>query len=77
MLEEVIIAKIIDGDTINVVSDKYKKPLRIRLACIDAPELSQSWGVEAKAFLKYIISILRVLKLLKNVFYVKQTDNGK
>ena len=47
----------IDGDTIKVKNSKNDKPYKIRLACIDAPEISQSWGSKAKEFLQYIILI--------------------
>ena len=49
---EITVFNVIDGDTISVISDANTKPMRIRFACIDAPEMSQSWGIQAKAFLK-------------------------
>jgi endonuclease YncB( thermonuclease family) len=43
------VLKIIDGDTIKVRINNNQ--IKIRLACIDAPEMSQTWGIEAKEFL--------------------------
>jgi endonuclease YncB( thermonuclease family) len=43
------VLKIIDGDTIKVRINNNQ--IKIRLACIDAPEMSQAWGIEAKEFL--------------------------
>ncbi len=46
---------VIDGDTIVVKQTLNQPEMRVRLACIDAPELKQSLGVESKEFLKTII----------------------
>ena len=45
------VEKVVDGNTI-VFKAGDAKTLRVRLADIDAPELDQSWGEEAKAALK-------------------------
>jgi endonuclease YncB( thermonuclease family) len=50
--EIAIVFDVIDGDTIKIIKNKNEKPVKIRLSCIDAPELTQSWGIEAKAHLK-------------------------
>lgn len=42
-----------DGDTVRVIVDDAK--VKIRLAGIDAPEISQEYGLESKAVLKSII----------------------
>ena len=39
-----------DGDTLTI-TDKSKKTYKIRLASIDAPEMKQAYGMQAKAFL--------------------------
>jgi micrococcal nuclease len=52
-MDESIVIDIVDGDTIKVKNNDNEVK-RIRLACIDAPEISQSWGIQAKSFLKYI-----------------------
>ena len=44
-------SKVVDGDTVYVQTN-VQKPLKIRLAYVDAPELSQPFGKDAKAFLK-------------------------
>ena len=46
---EAIVLKVIDGDTIYIKSDSGRK--KVRLRHIDAPELRQSYGKEAKIFL--------------------------
>jgi micrococcal nuclease len=43
------VISIIDGDTIQVLSDRT--PIRVRLYGIDAPERSQAYGRRARAFL--------------------------
>ena len=47
--------RVIDGDTIVVKQTLNRPEIRVRLACIDAPELKQPLGVESKEFLKTII----------------------
>ena len=44
---ELTVTSIIDGDKIKVVTKYEKKSLKIRLACIDSPEIKQSWGDKA------------------------------
>ena len=46
---EAVVLKVIDGDTIYIKSDKGRK--KVRLRHIDAPEIRQSYGKEAKIFL--------------------------
>ena len=48
--EEVRITQVIDGDT--VVAQLGEKSVRIRLAEIDAPEIGQPWGLNAKKALE-------------------------
>ena len=42
------VVRIADGDTITVLHDRQR--VRIRLWGIDAPEMAQAWGPEAKQF---------------------------
>lgn len=59
---------VIDGDTITVL-DQADRPLNIRLAQIDAPELDQPYGVQAKRVLTGMI-------LGKNVkIWIVDTDH--
>ena len=46
---EAVVLKVIDGDTIYIKSDNGRK--KVRLRHIDAPEIRQSYGKEAKIFL--------------------------
>ena len=46
---EAIVLKVIDGDTIYIKSDNGRK--KVRLRHIDAPEIKQSYGEQAKNFL--------------------------
>lgn len=45
------VTKIIDGDTIKMVNQQNKTPYKVRIAHIDAPEIDQKFGLEAKKFL--------------------------
>lgn len=49
-----VVVSVHDGDTIKVRSDS-DGVLRIRLACIDAPELSQPGGRESRDYLKGLL----------------------
>lgn len=46
---EAVVLKVIDGDTIYIKSDDGRK--KVRLRHIDAPELKQAYGEEARDFL--------------------------
>ena len=46
---EAVVLKVIDGDTIYIKSNNGRK--KVRLRHIDAPEIRQSYGKEAKIFL--------------------------
>ncbi|MEC9206313.1 MAG: thermonuclease family protein [Pseudomonadota bacterium] len=48
------VIKVIDGDTILVLSDEGSKN-KIRLLYIDAPEIKQRYGIDSKKFLKNIV----------------------
>lgn len=57
---EALVTRVIDGDTIVVNYEKQNKKtneLKVRLACIDAAEIKQPKGLEAKKYLEQ-----RVLK---------------
>ena len=43
--------RVIDGDTIDIITKEEKEALRIRLWGIDAPESSQEYGREATSYL--------------------------
>ena len=45
--------RVVDGDTI-YLKTRANNSIKVRLAFIDAPELNQSFGKDAKAFLKKI-----------------------
>ena len=45
--------RVVDGDTIHLKT-KANNSIKVRLAFIDAPELNQPFGKDAKAFLKKI-----------------------
>lgn len=45
----VIVTRVIDGDTVDV---QGQKQIRVRLACVDAPELDTAAGTLAKRYLK-------------------------
>ena len=48
------VIKVVDGDTIHVLSDKGSKN-KIRVLYIDAPEITQTHGIKSKEFLEEII----------------------
>lgn len=48
------VIKVVDGDTIHVLSDKGSKN-KIRILYIDAPEITQTHGIKSKEFLEEII----------------------
>lgn len=46
---------VIDGDTIDVLADRTRIPVRVRLAEIDAPEKKQAYGQRAKQALSDLV----------------------
>lgn len=52
--ESLWVHRVVDGDTIEVWTVKGRE--RARLVDIDAPEMSQPWGPEAKAALEKLVS---------------------
>ncbi len=48
------VVKVIDGDTVDVIS-KEGIPVRIRMEAIDAPERTQSYGKESKETLQELL----------------------
>ena len=44
-----------DGDTFRAVADLTNEEIRVRMACIDAPELKQAGGVESRDFLRKML----------------------
>jgi len=54
--DEARVVAVIDGDTITV--NRYGDPFRVRLACIDAPELGQGEaGAAARAALERLLPV--------------------
>jgi micrococcal nuclease len=47
--------RVIDGDTIAVKQQMGQPDLKVRLACIDAPELKQPFGDFSKKFLETLV----------------------
>lgn len=43
-----IVTHVSDGDTLWVAVDPKSKPIKVRLQGIDAPEICQAWGIEAR-----------------------------
>ena len=57
------VLSISDGDTIRVRRSNGR-PLSVRLACIDAPEIAQSpWGQQARAYLQQRLPLGREVAL--------------
>ena len=52
---EVIPGSLHDGDTLRVRSSKGEV-LKVRFACVDAPELKQPWGEESRNYLRSMIN---------------------
>jgi len=57
--EEGVVIKVIDGDTIHLLTDKKDK-IKVRLQFIDAPELKQPYGYQSKQILESIILNKRI-----------------
>lgn len=47
-----IVTYVVDGDTVWIEVDRNAKPLKLRLQGLDAPEICQTWGVQARDALK-------------------------
>ncbi len=56
---EAIVLKVIDGDTIYIKSDSGRK--KVRLRHIDAPEIRQPYGEEARMFLDNELNDKRII----------------
>jgi endonuclease YncB( thermonuclease family) len=85
-----VVTKISDGDGLVLTpapaSKTFAKSVRVRLSCIDAPELKQELGLESKAYLSYLVPpgtlvVLRgtqmdiYLRRLSEVFALNKTTN--
>jgi micrococcal nuclease len=46
------VTRVSDGDTLWVAASSQSKPIKIRLQGIDAPEICQPWGAQARDALK-------------------------
>lgn len=60
-LNQVRVKSVTDGDT--VVIQGQDKEAKVRLACIDAPEMAQPYGEEAKQRLTALIPVNSTIKL--------------
>jgi micrococcal nuclease len=43
-----VVTRVSDGDTLWVKADDQRRPQKLRLRGIDAPELCQAWGIDAR-----------------------------
>ena len=57
-LENLLIKRIVDGDTVHVIYEK--EVYKLRLLEIDAPERNQPFGIDATNYLKQLLSERRV-----------------
>lgn len=82
------VIRVLDGDTIEVLQDKQdKKPVRIRLANIDAPEKKQAFGRWSANQLKALLAAQPVTvtytqrdrygRIIGRVFTTKGTDASR
>jgi endonuclease YncB( thermonuclease family) len=53
-----------DGDTFRAVADVTNEEIKVRLACIDAPELEQAGGLEARDYLRSMLTDNREIILM-------------
>lgn len=51
-----LVNRVVDGDTL-ILEDGSGELSRVRLSCIDAPELRQEFGAESKVFLEKLLPI--------------------
>jgi micrococcal nuclease len=49
---EGVVTHVSDGDTLWIEVDSKTKPIKVRLQGIDAPEICQAWGTQARDALK-------------------------
>ena len=49
------VTSVVDGDSVWVTPDRGGKPIEVRLAGIDAPEICQEHGAESKQFLAELV----------------------
>jgi endonuclease YncB( thermonuclease family) len=45
-----------DGDTFRAIADVTNEEIKVRLACTDAPEIKQAGGIEARDYLRGILT---------------------
>ncbi len=65
-----VVTRVVDGDTVWVSSNNVL--LKVRITGIDAPEICQAWGVEAREALKR-----RALRQPVTVTYQRLDDYGR
>ncbi|MBD2652772.1 thermonuclease family protein [Synechocystis sp. FACHB-383] len=53
-----------DGDTFRAVADVTNEEIKVRLACIDAPEIKQAGGIEARDYLRSMLTDNREIILM-------------
>lgn len=71
-LESGRVAYVVDGDTIWVKTHAAEKPLKVRLAGIDAPEICQAGGAQSRDLLRQ-----RVLGQTVTISYQRRDDYGR
>jgi micrococcal nuclease len=71
-LESGRVAYVVDGDTIWVKTHAAEKPLKVRLAGIDAPEICQAGGAQARDLLRQ-----RLLGQTVTISYQRRDDYGR
>ena len=67
-----MVTYVVDGDTIWVKTDALHKPLKVRLAGIDAPEICQAGGPASRELLKQ-----RVMGKTVSVSFERRDDYGR
>ena len=67
-----LVVRVVDGDTIWVKTDAAQPPLKVRLSGMDAPEICQAGGIEARQALSQ-----RVLHKKVALSFSRRDDYGR
>jgi endonuclease YncB( thermonuclease family) len=57
------VTKIVDGDTLNVVIPGNSQEIKVRFACVDAPELDQPGGKPSRTSLSALLPLGTVVEI--------------